>query len=167
MRTLLDREGIPGVVTGDLELTATGRDAGEAVYSKTVAHASFVGKGGNARATAPLRAQGAETWIFPAVLQQREAGFSTGLALLNQRSQVLSLTVRAIDDQGQLIAERAVQVPPGQRVVGQLDGDTFFGPGFAQMGGHLEVTGDVSFMALGFFGDQWVEFLSHIGPVLR
>jgi hypothetical protein len=65
------------------------------------------------------------------------------------------------------MAERSVQVPAGQRVVGQLDTDVFFGAGFSQMGGYLEVSGDVSFIALAFFGDRWVEFLSHIGPVLR
>jgi len=167
MRTLLGREGIPGVVTGDLELTATGRDGAEAIYTKVVAQATFVGNGGRARAIAPLRAQGAEKWIFPTVLQQRDAGFSTGLALLNQRSENLPLTLRALDDQGQMVAERTVEVPGGQRLIGSLDAEVFFGPGFSQMGGHLEVSGDLSFMALAFFGDQWVEFLSHIGPVLR
>ena len=167
MRGLLGREGIPGVATGDLEVTAIGRDGSDAIYAKVVAQATFIGNGGRARAIAPLRAQGAETWIFPAVLQQRDAGFCTGLALLNQRNEALALTVRAIDDQGQLIAERVVEVPGGQRLVGQLDADVFFGPGFSQMGGHLEVTGELSFMALALFGDQWVEFLSQIGPVLR
>ncbi len=167
MRGLLGREGVSGVATGDLAVTAVGRNGIEAIYAKVVAQATFIGNNGRARAIAPLRAQGAETWIFPAVLQQRDAGFCTGLAILNQRSQPLALTVRAIDDQGQLIAERVVEVPGGQRLVGQLDADVFFGPGFSQIGGHLEVMGEVSFTALALFGDQWGEFLSQIGPVLR
>ncbi|MFB3902732.1 MAG: fibronectin type III domain-containing protein [Acidobacteriota bacterium] len=167
MRALLGREGIPGVVTGNVELTATGRDGAEAIYAKVVAQAAFIGNGGRARAVAPLRGQGAERWIFPAVLQQRDAGFCTGLVLVNPRNESLALTLRAVDDQGHAIAERTLEVPAGQRLVGQLDSEVYFGPGFAQLGGHLEVTADLSFMALAFFGDQWVEFLSHIGPVLR
>ncbi len=167
IRELLGRQGIPGAATGQVELTATGRDGAEAIYTKVVARATFIGNGGRARAAAPLRGQGAERWVFPAVLQARDSGFCTGLALLNRGSETVALTVRAHDDQGQLTAERTVEIPAGQRLVGQLDGDAFFGPGFSQLGGYLEVTGDVSFMALAFFGDQRVEFLSHIGPVLR
>ena len=129
VRELLGRAAVPGVATGDLELTATGRDGAEAIYTKVVAQATFIGNGGRARAAAPLLLQGAETWVFPAVLQQREVGFCTGLALLNPRDQALPVTVRAFDDQGQLTAERALEIPAGQRVVGQLDGDVFFGPG--------------------------------------
>ncbi|RPJ57660.1 MAG: fibronectin type III domain-containing protein [Acidobacteria bacterium] len=166
MRTLL-REAFPGAVSGDLELTAKGRDGAEAIYGKVVAQATFTGNGGRARAIAPLRAQAAETWIFPDVLQQGDTGFCTGLALLNQRNGPLPLTVRAFDDHGQLVAERLVEVPAGDRLVGQLDTDVFFGSGFALIGGHLEVSGDVSFMAIAFLLDQSVEFLSHIGPVTR
>jgi len=167
VRSLLGRESVPGGASGQIELTATGRDGAEATYAKVVAQANFVGNHARARASAPLRGEGTDNWIFPVVMQQRDAGFSTGLALVNRNTEPLTLTVRAVDDQGQLAAERVVEIPAGQRLVGQLDGENFFGPTFSQMGGHLEVTGDASYMAVAFFGDLQVEFLTHIGAVLR
>ena len=83
----------------------------------------------------------------------------TGLAMLNQQTEPVEVTVEAFDKDGILSASRTLILEPRTRIVGLLTDPEFFGGLFEQIGGYIRVDGQVVSIAL--FGGQG--FLSAIG----
>ncbi len=104
---------------------------------------------------------------FLHVAQSNELGLFTGLAILNAESQATSVTVRAFDANGNQSAETQFELAAGSRVVAMLNEESFFGAGFSQVNGHLQVISTTPVVTFVLFGDFNSQFLSAIEGQVR
>lgn len=108
----------------------------------------------------PLIAQPESGIRFLQVAQSDALGIFQGLALLNTSSEPAAVTVTAFGTDGLQTAVRQIILQAGSRAVGLLDEETYFGSGFQQVGGYLEVSSAVPIAAYALFGGE--RFLSAI-----
>ncbi len=115
------------------------------------------------------------TTRFLQVAQSNTQQLFTGLAILSAFGKNQSLpsstevTVRAVDKSGQINAEKTLELRNGERFLGTLSEDLYFGPDFEQIGGHLEIEAYLEIIPFPFpvfifalFGDFSATFLSAI-----
>ena len=106
---------------------------------------------------------------FFQVAQSNSQQLFTGLAILsvfgkNPDTPDLhtDVRVRAVDSSGLINAEKTLELRHGERFLGILSEDLYFGPGFEQIGGHLEIETDFPVFIFALFGDFRTTFLSAI-----
>ncbi len=107
-------------------------------------------------------AEGWQKVLYPQVAQSHSLRLFTGLAILNGEAETAQVTVRAFDQQGTLSAEAQFDLAAGGQVVDLLNGATFFGAGFQQVNGHLQVSSTVPVVSLVLLGDYNSDFLATI-----
>lgn len=135
--------------TGYLKLELSGGTVGIfATAANVIAAVSYKGVG--FEAALPMLREGAKETLFLQVAQSGE--FFDGLAILNTGSAAAQGSVRVFDAAGHPTGERAFELQPGQRIVDLLNGPTFFGVDFEQIGGHLRVSSDQPVVAFALFG---------------
>lgn len=150
---------LTGRIRFDLEYTENpgGEDPPEVI-------GGVVLKGGeNNSSGLPLESRGWENTIFPHVAQSKEMEIFTGLAVWNVNPEAAEVTIRAWDHNGVLAAETVFVLEPGQRRIGLLNESFYFGSGFSQVGGHLEINGSLPLVSFCLYGDFSLEYLSSIG----
>ena len=160
-----------GLFSGYLELELGGADVmGVVTFSgpsagkkgKTSGRKRKKGNQGQYRASLPMIQSGRTAASFLHVAQSNQLGLFTGLAILNAESQTTSVTVRAFDVNGNQSAETVFVLEAGSRLVEMLNEDSFFGRGFSQVGGHLEVISTTPVVIFMMFGDFELQFLSAV-----
>ena len=109
------------------------------------------------------------TTRFLQVAQSNTRQLFTGLAILSSfdknpdfPNRGRSVTIRAVDNSGQINAERTLRLRHGERFLGTLSEDLYFGPDFEQIGGHLEIEASRPVFIFAFLGDFEATFLSAI-----
>ena len=152
----------PGVLTGYLDLRMTPAGEVSEAPARVMGSVSFLSKKGKSRTTFPMVAEGWPRVLFPQVAQSHSSRFFTGLAILNGEAERAQVTVRAFDQQGTLTAEAQFDLEPGRQVVDLLNGATFFGPGFQQVNGHLQVSSTDPVVSIVLLGDYNSDFLASI-----
>ena len=111
----------------------------------------------------PLEKSGWKKIVFPHIAQSLDTRIFTGLAIWNINNQAADITVSAWNSDGELTATKNFSLDPNKREVGMLDESFYFGPGFTQIGGHLEIISDQPVIAFCLFGDYELDYLSTIG----
>ncbi|MCZ6877703.1 MAG: DUF11 domain-containing protein, partial [Acidobacteria bacterium] len=154
----------PGVLTGYLDLRMTPAGEVSEAPARVMGSVSFIGNEGKFRSTLPMVAEGRQKVLFPQVAQSNSLRLFTGLAILNGEAERAQVTVRAFDQQGTLTAEAQFDLAAGQQIVDLLNGATFFGAGFQQINGHLQVTSTVPVVSIVLLGDYNSDFLASIEP---
>lgn len=99
------------------------------------------------------------------VAQSEQLDIFTGLAIARAESlspPTASVVVEAYDSQGQIVAQRTIEMGPRQRVIGLLNEEVFFGPDFELVGGHIEVNSSAPVVVFALFGDSKSRFLAAI-----
>ncbi len=81
---------------------------------------------------------------------------------MNAESQATSVTVRAFDENGNQSAETEFALAAGSRMVALLNEESFFGPAFSQVNGHLQVISTTPVVTFVLFGDFNMRFLSAV-----
>ena len=152
----------PDALTGYLDLRMTPAGEVSEAPARVMGSVSFLSNQGKSRSTLPMVAEGRQKVLFPQVAQSNSSRLFTGLAILNGESETAQVTVRAFDQQGTLSAEAQFDLAAGQQVVDLLNGATFFGPGFQQINGHLQVSSTVPVVSLALLGDYDSNFLASI-----
>ena len=132
--------------------------------ARVMGSVSFISDQGKSRSTFPMVAEGWQEVLFPQVAQSNSLRLFTGLAILNGEGETAQVTVRAFDQQGTLSAEAQFDLAAGQQVVDLLNGATFFGAGFEQANGHLQVSSTVPVVSIALLGDYDSNFLASIEP---
>ncbi|HSR69920.1 MAG TPA: choice-of-anchor U domain-containing protein [Acidobacteriota bacterium] len=145
-------------ITGFLEIDL----AQQGAASPPLALGAIEFGGNRFRSLLPLIAQGRRESLFLHLAQALELNIFTGLALLNDEDAPAQVTVRAFAANGEQTAEQAFVLAPGQRRVDLLNTPTFFGAGFEQVGGYMEITSDTPVIAFALFGDNNLRYLSAI-----
>ncbi|MDA2923343.1 DUF2341 domain-containing protein [Acidobacteria bacterium AH-259-L09] len=153
-----------GLISGYLELSITpgGAAALFGTTASVIGSVSFTGNEGKFRSSLPMVAQGWTKALFPHVVQSVDLEMFTGLAILNAEEEMARVTVRAFDENGKLTGNVQFDLAAGQRVADLLDGGTFFGAGFQQINGHLQVSSSVPVVTFALFGDFASEFLASV-----
>ncbi len=146
-----------GLVTGYLVLAPT-------EPAPIVATMTFLGGGGRARTLIPLTDRGQREILFPHVVQTADGAIFTGLALLNLDQSSGVAIVEAYDSQGKRTQSKKILLGSRSRRADLLRSETFFGPAFEQVGGHLRISANVPVAAYITFGDSAGEFLSVVEP---
>lgn len=123
---------------------------------------TFTGNGGKFRSTLPLLPEGETATSFLHMVQSPELRMFTGLAILNAGATTTRVVMKAFGTEGTPTAETEVELHPGQRVVDVLNGPQFFGEGFSQVGGHLELSSGSPVFSFLLFGDLDSEVLSAV-----
>lgn len=123
---------------------------------------TFSGNQGKFRATLPMTRSGQTAASCLHVAQLNELGLFTGLAILNAESQATSVTVRAFDADGNQSTETQFELAAESRVVAMLNKESFFGAGFSQVSGPLQVIGTTPVVTFVLFGDFNLQFLSGV-----
>jgi len=151
----LDPTGLdPEFFTGYLDLDLGGADV--------VGVVTFSGTQGQYRATLPMVKSGRTAASFLHVAQSNQLGYFTGLAILNAEPQATSVTVRAFDTVGNQSAETQFVLEAGMRMVEMLNEENYFGAGFSQVGGHLQVISTTPVVTYVLFGDFNSQVLSAV-----
>ncbi len=108
------------------------------------------------------------TTRFLQVAQSNAAQLFTGLAILSAFPKSANLDfpttvhVQAIDSSGQINAEKTLELADGERFLGLLSEDLYFGSSFEQIGGHLEINADFPVFIFALFGDFRATYLSAV-----
>ena len=108
------------------------------------------------------------TTRFLQVAQSNTAQLFTGLAILSAFPKnpdldfLTEVNVQAVDNSGQINAERTLELRNGERFLGILSEDLYFGPDFEQIGGHLEINADCPVFIFALFGDFRATYLSAV-----
>ena len=117
----------------------------------------------------PLISLPRSTTRFLQVAQSNTRQLFTGLAILsasnknpNSPDSHTVVTLRAVDNSGQINAERTLELRHGERFLGTLSEDFYFGADFEQIGGHLEIEAASPVFIFAFLGDSDATFLSAI-----
>jgi hypothetical protein len=167
-----------GIYEGDLT-SVLGLDAGAAMVSGRLQVALsesnfaapesglagsvvFSGNHGAFGSVLPLISEGRLHSRFLQVAQDGSLRIVTGMAILNPGSEATSVTVRAFNMAGSNVRTRQINVPPGSRVVDLLDAAVFFGGGFQQVGGHLQVSSSAPVVTFALFEELGMAYLSAI-----
>ncbi|RPI24313.1 MAG: hypothetical protein EHM61_17455 [Acidobacteria bacterium] len=124
--------------------------------------ATFTGTRGKTASTLPMWREPLVETLYLQVAQSMAEALFTGLTVMNPNSGPATVTVRAWTRNGQPSGEKTVSLQPGQRLVDLLNGSTWFGPGFEQVGGHLKVSSNVPVVSFVVFGDSAGEFLAAV-----
>ena len=144
----------------ELDVTHAGFLAIFGSQVRAVGSATFTLNKGAAQATIPMQSEGrTETTLLRAV-PLGTAGTFTGLVILNPGSQTATVTLRALDANGTETASQQIELAAGTRIVDLLNGQQFFGAGFNQTNGHLQLSSDLPVMGLTLSGDFALQFLS-------
>jgi hypothetical protein len=143
-------------------LTPAGSAAGFKSGVNVLGAVTFDGSQGRTRSDLPLPAEGRLNANILHVAQSVPLGVYTGLALVNPGPGAARVTVRAFDAAGELTAFSVLDLPPGHRALDLLNGPNYFGQGFEQVGGHLEITSNSPIFSFCLFGDYRAEFLSAV-----
>ncbi len=118
--------------------------------------------GPNYASTLPLIAEGATKAYILHVAQANPLGIFTGLAILNPGSGPAQVQLRAFDQAGAQTGEKSFSIPAGGRIVDLLATNTYFGPTFSQVGGHLEISSDLRVVPFALFGSYDLSYLAAI-----
>ncbi len=149
-----------GIASGHLSLQVSPVGQAQPRPVEVLGAVSFQGEG--FRSMLPLMQQGRLESLFLQVAQSPQLGVFTGCAIVNPGTQTAFATLSAFDQQGRLTGERLVEIAPGSRLVGMLDGPGFFGPGFGQTGGRFEVSSDQPLISFALFGDFEQNYLAAV-----
>ena len=149
---------LDGMTTGYLELGLEGSPnvVGAATFTTSL------GAGQGTRATLPLIHGGRTRTSFLQVSQSQQLAMFTGLAILNAGSETATVTVQAFDTAGNQSGEAEFELEAGSRRVGLLNEAMFFGEGFNQVKGHLQVNSSTPVVTFALFGDYGLTYLSAI-----
>ena len=145
-----------GTITGYLDLELEDHPEGFEVLG------SVTFTVGESRAVLPMTSGGRTSSSFLQVAQSIEARFFTGLAILNAGSETALVTVTAFGEDGTQTGQTQLDIGGGNRVVGLLDEEAFFGPQFNQVKGHLRISSDVPVVSFALFGDSDSKVLAAI-----
>jgi hypothetical protein len=118
--------------------------------------------GPNYASTLPLIADGSTKSYILHVAQANPLGIFTGLAILNPGSGPAQVQLKAFDQAGVKTGEKAFSIPAGGRIVDLLATNTYFGPEFTQVGGHLEISSDLPVVPFALFGSYDLSYLAAI-----
>lgn len=110
----------------------------------------------------PLVSKGQKENVFLQVAQSAEFNYFTGFSILNDSGVLAHVTMRAFDAAGALSGQVSFDIPAGHRLVDLLNGANFFGSGFEQVGGHIEIVSDREVVTFALFGDLGLRFMSAI-----
>jgi hypothetical protein len=143
-------QGVP-FLTGHIvaEITASSSQRPVSV----VGTASFTTERGNAKSTLPALHEPQKETLFLHVAQSIREDIFTGLAVMNPNNTRATVTVQVLNEDGQIVVEKSLQIEPGQRVVDLLNGARLFGAAFQQIGGHIKLTSDHPVVSFVMFGD--------------
>ncbi|GAB4231302.1 MAG: hypothetical protein Kow00109_03370 [Acidobacteriota bacterium] len=115
---------------------------------------------GRALTLLDLQPTDATELVFSHVAQG--AGVSTGLALVNARSEAANVRIAVFSPAGEATGEVELVLAPGMRTIGLLP-DLI--PDLApQLGGYVQVTSDVPLFGLELFFADSLEFVATVGP---
>ncbi len=146
------------LVSGSFELEAENDEAPE-----LLATLSFAGPEGRSLTSVPVMHDAGYTdVVFPQVAQTADGRIFTGLAVYNPSATAVEVQVEAFDEHGNLTATTSFELGPYARRTDILATETFFGPQFQQVKGHLRVKATRGVAAYAIFGDLAGSFLSSI-----
>jgi len=118
--------------------------------------------GGEAVTAMPLASQGLLDFVFPQVAQSADGTIFMGFAIMNPGNQTANATLSVYNDSGVLTASKQLVLPPLHRITDLLSGESFFGSGFSQMGGHIKLTSDQPLVSVSIYGDYQGRYLSTV-----
>lgn len=138
---------------GFLELSlASGESAGFPVAAEVVPIIAFDDGSRRNRSSLPMLAQAEPKILFLQVAQTRRLSPYQGLAILNPSDEDTLVRVQAYKSSGLLSKQKEIFLGPHARVVGLLNGESFFQANFEQTGGHLRIEADSPVYAYSLFG---------------
>ncbi len=130
--------------------------------ARVIGSVSFNLESGRVRSSLPLVEAGQTETLYLQVSQSSQLQMFTGFAILNPGEESSLVTVQAFDEDGVKTAETEFNLDPGQRTVGLLNEQVFFGPQFEQIKGHVKVLSTHPVVTFALFGDDQERFLSAI-----
>ncbi len=163
--TSLDPENLDDnqVLTGKMRILISPVGEYEGFEAPRVIGGITLSGGSRSFAALPLESSGSPGTVFPHIAQSIDMRIYTGLAIWNISGQEADITVQAWNPEGGLTAVKNFSLDPNQRRVGMLDENYFFGPGFSQVGGHLDINSSQPIISFCLYGDFDLEYLSTIG----
>ncbi len=159
--------GLPRDVsqTGQMEVVTIGNSGREEVFGRVVGIACYNVNAQKAKAGARLQARPSRGYVLPALLQSAAQGYFTAMSLTNPSDSSNVVEIEALDDQGNLVREHSLVLPPNGRVVDLLDGTQFFGSEFTQTRGQLRIRGSAPLFASALVGNRTYDFLWGVGLI--
>ena len=154
----------PGEVSGYLLLEVTPNDLRKVLKkgARVIGSVSFNLENGKVSSSLPLVESGQTETLYLQVAQSSQLEMFTGFAILNTGEETSRVTIQAFDEDGVKTAEREFDLPAGERQVGLLNEDVFFGPDFEQVKGHVKLLSSHPVVTFALFGDTSQRFLSAI-----
>ena len=155
----------PGRLSGYLLLDVTTNDLRKKALKKgarVIGSVRFDLRGGKVRSSLPLVELGQTETLYLQVAQSGLLEMFTGFAILNPGEETSRVTIQAFDEEGVKTVETEFDLAPGERTVGLLDEQDFFGPQFSQVNGHVKLLSSHPVVTLALFGDTSQGFLSVI-----
>ncbi len=132
------------------------------VENRVLGAIAFGSNSGSYLSVLPLIPEGRRDNLILQIAQSRELKIFTGLVLLNPGTEAADTEIRVFKPNGSLAAEKKLNLEAGRRIVDVLNGPAFFGPGFTQVGGHIEITASQPVVTFAMFGDNDLRYLSAI-----
>jgi len=149
-------------VSGYLELEVSTVSMITPISNSILGNLSFSGNGGEYASTLPLMAEPFDVTMLLHLAQANSLRIFTGLAILNPGDSACSLDVTAYRGNGTVSAHKTANLPAHQRRVDLLNGTLWFGSGFDQAGGHLEIRATAPVFTFALFGSLDLDYLSAI-----
>jgi hypothetical protein len=146
-----------GIISGSLRVTFDSAGAPPAFATVTYLSPRF-------RTALPLVTEGQTEAIFPQVAHSADGRIYTGLAIFNPTAGFATVNVEVYDQDGRKKGATSLRLAPNARCSELLDGGSYFGPGFDQIGGHIRIRSDRPVISYLTFGDAEGEFLSALEP---
>ncbi|HSR67411.1 MAG TPA: hypothetical protein VLU25_05670 [Acidobacteriota bacterium] len=136
---------------GHFELSFENSDENAGGEPQVVAIATYVGTQAQTRASLPLILNPQGQVLFQHVAQTE--GIFHGLAILNpDGGDQAEVVLTAFDPTAQETAQKQIQLASGERLLGLLNQEVFFGSSFSQNGGYLLVQSDQPLVVFTIFG---------------
>ncbi len=142
-----------GIISGSLKVSFGSSGTPPVVATVTYSSSRF-------RTSLPMASAGKTEAIFPQVAHSADGRIYTGLAVFNPTAGFATVTVEVYDANGNRKGVTSLRLAPNARRSELLNGASYFGPGFEQLGGHVRVTSDRPVISYLTYGDANGEFLS-------
>lgn len=158
VRTFLINVAAPE--TGYFQVTSRATEQG--ILPHLAGDVEYKGGHGKSFSRLPLLKHPSEDIVFSQVAHSSAMRVFTGLALLNPQTDPATVSIQAYTSTGELTAQKELTVAPGEKIVDVLGSDSYFGPAFQQVRGHLHILSDQPLFAYALFGSLDREFLSAV-----